>query len=213
MITMEQIKAARALLDWNQADLAKAAAISKPALANLERGTAQPRMETLNAITRALEEGGIEFTDGQGVRLRGEVLNVQVFEGKNALQRLWSDTLETLSNGGERLISGVDERIFERLAKPEEIRKIIEKFNERGITNRILSREGDGYLIESPEQYRWIPQAFFSNVPFYVYGNKYAILITEPSARIVLIENKAIADSYRQQFEVMWKNGKMPSTI
>ena len=210
MITIQQIKAARALLNWTQEDLAAAANLSKPAIANLERGTAQPRMETLNAMMRAMEEAGVEFTDGPGVRLRGEILKVEVFEGKNALVRLWEDTLSTLKGGGERLISGVDEKLFERISSKKDIAEIIERFSRSGIKNRILSREGDMYFVEDVSHYRWVPEEYFSQVPYYVYGNKYAILLTEPVTRVVLIENKAIADSYRRQFEATWKNGKKP---
>lgn len=214
MITMEQIRAARALLDWNQADLAKAAAISKPALANLERGTAQPRMETLNAITRALEDGGIEFTDGPGVRLRGEVLKVEVFEGKNAVFRLWEDQFETLKKtGGMRLFFGVDERTIDHLAGKKAFRDMMEKFHQHNITSRILIRDGDTYFVEPITHYRWISDALFEQTPYCVYGNKYAInLMRTKTPKIVLIENEDIATCYRNQFEAAWVSAKIPTS-
>jgi predicted transcriptional regulator len=72
MTTPAQIRAARALLDWTQADLAAKADISANALIAIERGKADPKLSTVNAIRRALEKAGVEFTDGDapGVRLR-----------------------------------------------------------------------------------------------------------------------------------------------
>jgi transcriptional regulator with XRE-family HTH domain len=73
MITPRQIRAARALLDWSQQQLADKAIISLNALARLERGVVDPRMSTLDAVERALIRAGIEFIPagdkGEGVRL------------------------------------------------------------------------------------------------------------------------------------------------
>ena len=52
MITREQIRAARGLLGWTQAELAKAAGLSEVAVKNLERGRTDPRASTLIAIKK-----------------------------------------------------------------------------------------------------------------------------------------------------------------
>ncbi len=73
MITPRQIRAARALLDWSQQDLADKAIVSLNALARLERGTVDPRASTLLAVEKALMRAGVEFIPegdrGEGVRL------------------------------------------------------------------------------------------------------------------------------------------------
>jgi predicted transcriptional regulator len=74
MITPEQSRAARGLLDWNQQDLAKEAGVGIVKVHQLEAGTSQPRRATLQVIKRAFEKAGVEFIDenggGPGVRLR-----------------------------------------------------------------------------------------------------------------------------------------------
>ncbi len=67
MITPDQIKAARVLLNWRQSDLARAAKVSLNAVGRVEREAADTRTSTLRAIQAALEEAGIEFIDN-GVR-------------------------------------------------------------------------------------------------------------------------------------------------
>jgi len=210
MISIAQIRAARALLNWNQEVMAKAAGISKPAIANIERGKVMPRVETLQVIQKTLENAGIEFTDGSGVRLRGEILEVQIFDGNNAIFRLWEDMQQTLSHGGVRLISGVDERIFDKVAGKERFRQVLEKFAKTGITSRILALHGDQYFVEPVSHYRWVSKALFSQVPYFIYADKYAILLTEPQQRVVLIENATIADSYRKQFNAIWDQASVP---
>ncbi|MDX0065934.1 helix-turn-helix domain-containing protein [Sinorhizobium meliloti] len=74
MITPAQIKAARAMLDWKQTDLAAAAGLSEMSVKNVEKGQKDSRMSTIQSIRSALEAAGIIFIDqngnGPGVRLR-----------------------------------------------------------------------------------------------------------------------------------------------
>jgi ribosome-binding protein aMBF1 (putative translation factor) len=68
MITIRQIKAARALLGWSQSDLAQHSSVSEPTIARLEStdGELGGRGETVRKIRAALETSGIEFTEGNG---------------------------------------------------------------------------------------------------------------------------------------------------
>lgn len=61
MITSSQIRAARAIINAKQSELAKAAGISLATLNNIERGVGDPRTSTLDAIERALERAGVDI--------------------------------------------------------------------------------------------------------------------------------------------------------
>ena len=72
----ELIRAARALLRWEQRDLAKASSVSLPTIKRLESkpGIMAAHMSTTVALRTALEAAGVAFIDenggGPGVRLR-----------------------------------------------------------------------------------------------------------------------------------------------
>ena len=72
-ITSELISAARALLRWEQRQLAEASSISLPTVKRLEAkpGNLAAHASTAEALVRALEAAGVEFTNGEqpGVRL------------------------------------------------------------------------------------------------------------------------------------------------
>jgi len=73
-VSQEQVRAARALLDWTQVDLAAAANIALPTVKRFETGVRVPIPVVKAAIVRALEDAGIEFIPakngkGPGVRL------------------------------------------------------------------------------------------------------------------------------------------------
>jgi ribosome-binding protein aMBF1 (putative translation factor) len=72
MATVEQIKAARALLAWSQEDLAAHSHVSLPTVRRFEaRSKLRVSTETRVKMEAALEAAGIEFTNGDapGVRL------------------------------------------------------------------------------------------------------------------------------------------------
>jgi transcriptional regulator with XRE-family HTH domain len=75
-VSIRQIKAARALLDWSQEQLAAAAGVSLPTIKRLEAqdGPLGGRSDTGRKIQTALENAGAEFIaengGGPGVRLR-----------------------------------------------------------------------------------------------------------------------------------------------
>jgi predicted transcriptional regulator len=74
MITPEQCRAARGLLDWSQQDLAREAEVGIVTVRQLEAGLHQPRRATLVVVRRTFEAAGVDFIDenggGAGVRLR-----------------------------------------------------------------------------------------------------------------------------------------------
>ena len=74
MITKDQCRAARALIEWSRADLAKAAKVSERTITDFERGARSPINASLAAIAGALEEAGVAFIPanggGPGVRLK-----------------------------------------------------------------------------------------------------------------------------------------------
>ena len=77
MISGKQIRAGRALLGWNQRELAAAAGLSEVSIKNAEREVVDSRGSTLNAIQGAFDRAGVIFLDtgdtrygGPGVRLK-----------------------------------------------------------------------------------------------------------------------------------------------
>ena len=76
-ITSELIRAARALLRWEQRDLARASGVSLPTIKRLEviPGNLAAHSSTVTALRRAFESVGIEFinSNARGVRLRTDL--------------------------------------------------------------------------------------------------------------------------------------------
>jgi transcriptional regulator with XRE-family HTH domain len=71
-MTPAQCRAARALLDWSQGDLARRSDVAARTVRTFETGLREISEAKLEALQTALEKGGVEFTNGDepGVKLR-----------------------------------------------------------------------------------------------------------------------------------------------
>lgn len=76
MFLAVQMKAARALLEWNQTDLAEKSGVALPTIKRMEssEGMVRGNAENVWKIQQTLEKAGIEFIPenggGAGVRLK-----------------------------------------------------------------------------------------------------------------------------------------------
>lgn len=204
-ITTAQIRGARAVLNWSQTDLADRTGISATSIGSIENGQSSPRANTLQTIQKTFEKAGIEFLGTTGIRLKtGEV---QVYTGHAGLIDFYEDLYNTVREvKGDILVSNVDERLFIKHLGPYARTHIDRMKNMEQIKYKILIREGDDFIPgESYAEYRWIPKELFASVPFYVYGDKLAIMLFDAQVTVILMDYASIANAYRIQFHDMWE--------
>lgn len=208
MISSDQSRAARGLLNWRQEDLAKAVGISKVSINNFERGVTKLKSETLRAIEIAFSKADIEFPDEHGVRRKTD--KVQVFKGDEAVKNLWDDIFFSLKDkGGEVLITNVDEK---RALDQEGaiLTNHLERLEKAGIHERLLCCEGDTYFLMPRECYRWISKELFTyGTSTYIYADRVAFQIWN-EAIIVLIQSRDAHDAEKRRFDDLWDRAMIP---
>jgi transcriptional regulator with XRE-family HTH domain len=213
MISIEQIRAARALLNLNQNELAKLAGISLRTLNTLERAVVAPRAETMRALQAVLESCGIEFLPDHGVKLRSERLDVIKFEGAHSVEKFLDDVTDQLKkSGGEVLLSGIDDRRFAAI-DPSIMDRYYQRCHKAGIAERILLRKGDYFFLGPPSTYRWVEENIFARVVHIVYGDSTSFFLWEPAPRLVIMRNPSVAAMFRDQFDATWKEAQIPPGI
>lgn len=209
MITPAQSRAARGLLNWTQKDLQGATGLSLPTINGFERGTSE--LQALNAelIRRAFIDAGVEFPDNYGVRLRTE--GVRMIKGDDAMKTLWNFIFERMQqDGGEILITHVDEKRTLKY-EPDALLEHIERLKKHGITERLLSCEGDDTYLMPKKCYRWLSKELFTlAISSYVFLD-FVALQTWAESKIILIQDAEIADAERRRFEALWKGAKTPA--
>lgn len=205
--TGKQITAARALAGWTVKELAQKVELSDSSISKIENGDNRSS-KTLEKIELVFALAGIEFIEGEGVRRRQA--KVRTLEGQIGYWEFYDDVYETVKRqGGEILVSNVDETLFSKWLGDRGLVHKTRMYNlskERSFSLKILVQEGDvNFTVPEYAQYRWTPKDRFSEIPFYVYGGKLAILLFEDeNVSVFIVENAKIAQAYKTQFQVMW---------
>jgi predicted transcriptional regulator len=75
VLTPRQLRAARVLIGWSRAMLARKSGVPLPTLDKIEGGKTDPKLTTAGKLRRTLEDAGVIFVDatkehGPGVLLR-----------------------------------------------------------------------------------------------------------------------------------------------
>lgn len=67
MVESEQIRAARAFVNWSQTQLAEMSGVSLPTIKRMEKDTGGSNFGNVKKVREALEEAGIIFTPTGGI--------------------------------------------------------------------------------------------------------------------------------------------------
>jgi DNA-binding XRE family transcriptional regulator len=201
-ITVEQVKAARALLGWSQEDLANHASLTHNQISSFEFGRTKPS-DVLEIMYRTFMFHGIVFIKN-GVQFNPE--SVGTIEGEGWFSRLLDDVYTDLldQKGAELVVFCADDKV----SSPE-VNNRYRKIRNAGIRMRQLVEEGNTYLMGALNEYRYIPKERFLNYVSIVYGNKVAIC-SETGKRAVVFNDVNLAMTWRNIFNVLWDKLEQP---
>ncbi|MGE0108633.1 MAG: helix-turn-helix domain-containing protein [Bdellovibrionales bacterium] len=213
MISAAQVRAARALLKWENTDLAEKTGLGSNTISLIENEKTQPRASSMEKLQAVFESAGIEFTGNGGVQWAGH--QVRTLTGVEGLKAFFGDVRYVAQHSDEEIIiCGIAEEYLEdKLGEFVDYQRK-EMASYEKVRMRCLIEESDLDLGASDYcQYRWQAKENFSNVPFYIYGDKMAIIVTTApeDPLILLIQNRTITSAYRRQFDAMWAAAKDPN--
>ena len=211
MIDNRQIRAARALLEWSQTDLARAAGMALSSIKAIESASCTPRRETLEAIAASFEAAGVDFCPPSGVRLKTDV--VTLHQGRDAATELMNSILRHAPNdpSQELCIIGLDEQLASELDGPDMHPALRARLGYAGVRERILIAEGVKEFVREQTSYRWMPrEGFCRNAPIYIYGDKVAVQSGTLRRQTIIIDAKPLAQHLRALFGVLWSSADTP---
>lgn len=202
-----QIKAARALLDWSQDDLAAQSDLSIATIRKLELGHISPRGQTTHALRNAFEKAGLEFLEPDGVRHRPD--DIIIFQGKDGFRDFYDDIFYTVSKKKcEVVVVCPDEQPVSsalgdfRFMHMERMTRLKDAINFRCIlTHNPHDIPATGYC-----EYRHMSRHYVDSVPFYIYDDKYAIIVfdTPVSPKVTVLRSMTVAHEFLKMFNSMW---------
>jgi len=206
-ISARQIKAGRALLDWSQEELADSASLSVTTIRKMEMGHISPRQNTVQLVQKTMEAAGIEFSDSEGVKRRSE--DIFSYVGEEGIETFFNDIEETIGKtGGDILITSPSEDVLARVSGSKSHKNFarILKQNDSTLIKCLLSEMKELPLSTPRFEFRMLSKNYIDTISFYVYGNKFALLVLgcEPFPKIIVVQSELTAQSFRRQFYSMW---------
>jgi hypothetical protein len=135
---------------------------------------------------------------------KDEEFSVEVFRGREGIKYWLNDmAIEKKDVYG----FGIDEEIFSNEFKYEVAQYFIKRKN-ANYKERLLTKEDPKFLYDDKStSYRFLSEEFFNPTPTVVYGTKVIIIIWKP-LHLIFINNSNLADSYKKNFEMLWKIAK-----
>ena len=177
MISPEQTKAARAMLDWSQDILAQEAGVSPATIYNFEKG--HQSYSSSRKIREALERKGFEFIGTKGLNRCEETRTF--YEGPDSCDRFYEDMLATAKhcNGEVAAIYRTSEQFARSLGVTDFSNlERLEKLSKLARVKCLLSDARDTTLLIAAFQFKAIPQHPFEPLAIFICGDKYTIVIT-----------------------------------
>jgi transcriptional regulator with XRE-family HTH domain len=211
LITVEQIKAARALIGWSQKELGERASLSQTAITNIEVGKFRPTTQTMEAIHQAFNASGLEFIQG-GVRLRPSA--IITVRGEDYARQIMDMAYAELINTGEKeiLLNGVDFSDFDDDFW-DIVETHIERLQDSGCAQRILmSPNNFSSDVVGPLSWhrRLSRDVFDATTPTMIFTDHYAMMLPDQREWLI-IKNRSLAENQRRVFKFLWENADILS--
>ena len=208
LITSSQCRAARALLDWSQPDLAKRCDMHVQTISNFEHNNGSPSKNTLLAVQQVLENAGIELTDNNGVRESERRL--RFFKGQQGFREFYNDIYETIGHRKKTeitLYNGVSAQVLGSLGQEffamhvERMIAIKNKFRFRCI----VEVGDEKYIGTKYCEYKHCPSNYFKNKTIYTYATKVALVDFDEDVSVMLFDQPEFAETQLQSFNLAWE--------
>lgn len=206
-VTADQLKAARSLLNWSQADLAQRSGYSLPTINNIERGLYEAHSVTMDDIIQTFEQAGIQFIEGPGVRIDNTSFRIKCYEGEDALHYLLTKIgLALCEDGGDLYISGLDESVLRAKAK-DDLAKLQKKLG-KNVAVKVLCHKGqsDGIIFQNMQR-KIVPDTI-PLPPCFMYKDRVAIVILKNPIHVAILYNEELSENHIRLFNYLWNMAK-----
>ena len=135
-------------------------------------------------------------------------ISVEVYEGIEGLRTVYKETIdESLRTKKGFLVFGAIAGKVRELDPIYHEKYYVERKKSK-IKARYIFIEGESHPLAPYSQYRYLPKIYKNFAATTIQGNQVAFwLLTKPEI-IILVRSKELADTYRNNFEVLWKVAK-----
>lgn len=134
-----------------------------------------------------------------------EETKVELHKGERVYRTLLKDVVATVQKNETIYLIGIDEDVLLNEVEPIYLKQYLNTINSKNIKEKIIIKTG-GKKLKSPNlQYKELDQKYIGKTSQIIYNHKVAIFILGTPYYLIIIENKDVAETYREQFNLLWK--------
>jgi sugar-specific transcriptional regulator TrmB len=137
-----------------------------------------------------------------------EDTSVELHKGKRTYRVILKDIIGTLKKGDEVLLIGVDEEVLLSEIEPIYLRQYFNTIKSKKITERVIMKKGKKKFKNPGVAHRFLNEEYIGNTEQLIYGDSVALSLIGHPNYLIIIKNKEVAETYRKQFELLWKQAK-----
>ncbi len=129
--------------------------------------------------------------------------NIKLYYGLKSMKSVFQDIIR---EGQPNAVLDGEGQFIKRM--PYYAAHFIKQLNKKEIPIRHIARKGCDINTSNNAQVRFIDKKSKSTAAINIYANKVAIIIWTERPEAVIIENKGLADSLKEYFNIIWAKAK-----
>ncbi len=201
-----RIKAARALLNWSQEDLAHHTKLSVTTIRMLELGH-RPRHETLQRVYRSIDDAGVEISE-DGVRRRREA--IKVFRGARSCDDFFAHLGNIASAHQGDVVAYIGSEQFLLPPSGAHYKSNLHRLEVLADALNVKCLLSDAINLPSAPsfQHQFVPRWTVRPGVLIVYGNRYSTMWVTECMEFCIVEFAVPlhALALREDFVALWEN-------
>lgn len=140
--------------------------------------------------------------------IKKEDTKVELHKGERVYRTLLKDIISVAKKNDEILLVGIDEESLEEI-EPIYLKQYFNIIKKKKIREKIIIKPRKKRFLEHKNlQYKELDESYIGNTAQIIYNDKVAIFILGTPFYLIVIQNKEVANTYRKQFELLWKMAK-----
>lgn len=135
---------------------------------------------------------------------------VEVFQGVEGLKYFMKDIIKVKK---DVMVTGIDDSKYNETI-PIFMKQYFRDLRKLNIKERVITIKKKGVFmfdkaIAPNTEYRFLEETEFNPTNTFIYGDKVVIISWGTPITATMIRNKGMADTYKNHFEILWKNASL----
>jgi len=133
-----------------------------------------------------------------------EETRIELHRGKRVYRTLIKDLTANVKNNDTIFLLGVDENILETV-EPIYLKQYFNIIKSKKVKEKIIIAKGGKKIEQKYLEYKELDKKYFDETTTVIHQSKVYIFIWGNPYHLITIESQKVANTYRKQFELLWK--------